>query len=147
MANETKKLRRSSSDKMIAGVCGGLGEYFDVDPLIFRLIFAVMIIFGGTGILAYIILWILIPEDNEQRDTKDLGENIKKGADKMAKEIKDTNVHGNSRFVAGAIILTIGVIFLINNFFPFFGLGIRKLWPLIIIVIGGSILLNPKRRD
>ncbi len=147
MANEAKKLRRSSSDKMIAGVCGGLGEYFDVDPLIFRLIFAVMIIFGGTGILAYIILWILIPEDNEQRDTKDLGENIKKGADKMAKEIKDTNVHGNSRFVAGAIILTIGVIFLINNFFPFFGLGIRKLWPLIIIVIGGSILLNPKRRD
>ena len=147
MANESKKLRRSSSDKMIAGVCGGLGEYFDVDPLIFRLIFAVMIIFGGTGILAYIILWILIPEDNEQRYSKDLGENIKKGADKMAREIKDTNVHGNSRFVAGAIILTIGVIFLINNFFPFFGLGIRKLWPLIIIVIGGSILLNPKRRD
>jgi phage shock protein PspC (stress-responsive transcriptional regulator) len=132
---------------MIAGVCGGLGEYFDVDPLIFRLIFAVMIIFGGTGVLAYIILWILIPEDNEQRNIKDLGENIKKGANKMAQEIKDTDVHSNSRFVAGAIILTIGVIFLINNFFPFFGLGVKKLWPLIIIVVGGSILLNPKRRD
>jgi len=147
MTNEVKKLRRSSSDKMIAGVCGGLGEYFDVDPLIFRLIFAVMIIFGGTGVLAYIILWILIPEDNEQRNIKDLGENIKKGANKMAQEIKDTDVHSNSRFVAGAIILTIGVIFLINNFFPFFGLGVKKLWPLIIIVVGGSILLNPKRRD
>jgi phage shock protein PspC (stress-responsive transcriptional regulator) len=132
---------------MIAGVCGGLGEYFDVDPLIFRLIFAVMIIFGGTGVLAYIVLWILIPEDNEQRSSRDLGENIKKGADKMAEEIKDANVHGNSRFVAGAIILTIGIIFLINNFFPFFGLGIKKLWPLVIIVIGGSILLSPKRRD
>jgi len=147
MTNEVKKLRRSSSDKMIAGVCGGLGEYFDVDPLIFRLIFAVMIIFGGTGVLAYIILWILIPEDNEQRNIKDLGENIKKGANKIAQEIKDTDVHSNSRFVAGAIILTIGVIFLINNFFPFFGLGVKKLWPLIIIVVGGSILLNPKRRD
>jgi len=147
MTKEIKKLRRSSKDHVIAGVCGGLGEYFEVDPLIFRLIFAILVVFGGTGILAYIILWILIPQDTDNTRSHDFGENVKEGANKMAEEIKDVKIQGNGRFIAGAIILTIGLIFLVNNFFPFFGLGIKKLWPLLIIVIGASILLNPSRRD
>lgn len=56
---------RSRYDKAIAGVCGGLANYFDIDPLIIRLIFAFFAIFGcGTAILAYIILWIAMPEGN-----------------------------------------------------------------------------------
>ncbi len=59
---ETKKLYRSNSDKMIAGVCGGLGQYFGVDPTLFRLIFALLVVFGvGSGILLYIILAIVMP--------------------------------------------------------------------------------------
>ena len=52
-----KKLNRSVTDKMVAGVCGGLAEYFAIDPVIVRLIFVLAVIFGaGSGILAYIIL-------------------------------------------------------------------------------------------
>ena len=59
-----KKLYRSVTDKMLAGVCGGLAEYFAIDPVIVRLIFVLAVIFGGSGILAYIILWIIIPKTN-----------------------------------------------------------------------------------
>ncbi|WP_407355697.1 PspC domain-containing protein [Methanolobus sp. WCC5] len=58
-----KRLRRSRSDRMIAGVCGGLGKYLDVDPVIIRLLWAVAIFIYGTGLLAYIIAWVIIPEE------------------------------------------------------------------------------------
>jgi len=47
---------------MIAGVCGGLGEYLNVDPVLIRLAWAAFILFGGAGILAYIIAWVIMPE-------------------------------------------------------------------------------------
>ncbi len=57
-----KKLYRSVEDKKIAGVCSGLGDYFDIDPTIIRLIWLAMIFAVGTGVLAYIIAWIIVPE-------------------------------------------------------------------------------------
>jgi len=56
-----KRIYRSNKDRMLGGVCGGLGEYFDVDPTIIRLI-AVVVALSGAGILAYIIAWIIIPD-------------------------------------------------------------------------------------
>ncbi len=56
-----KKLYRSVEDKKIAGVCGGLGEYFDIDPTIIRLIWLAMLFAVGSGVLAYIIAWIIVP--------------------------------------------------------------------------------------
>ena len=55
-----KKLYRSETDRKIAGVCGGLGEYFDIDPVLFRIIFAVFFFCGGLGLLAYIIMWFAV---------------------------------------------------------------------------------------
>lgn len=49
---EDKLLRRSKTDKMIAGICGGLGKYFGLDPTILRLVFVLLMIFAGTGLLA-----------------------------------------------------------------------------------------------
>lgn len=58
-----KRLYRSKKNRIIAGICGGLGEYLDVDPTIIRLIWVFLVIFGmGSGILLYIIAWIIIPE-------------------------------------------------------------------------------------
>ncbi len=62
-----RKLTRSRHDKKIAGVCGGLGEYMGVDPTLVRLIWLVAVIFGGTGVLAYIIAWIVMPEEPETK--------------------------------------------------------------------------------
>lgn len=57
-----KRLHRFVEDRKIAGICGGLGEYFDLDPVFFRLLFLVSLLFGGIGALVYLILWILVPE-------------------------------------------------------------------------------------
>jgi len=57
-----KRLYRSRESRMIAGVCGGLGEYFDVDPTIVRLIVVAAALAAGGGILAYILAWIIVPE-------------------------------------------------------------------------------------
>jgi phage shock protein PspC (stress-responsive transcriptional regulator) len=56
-----KKLYRLSGDRKIAGVCAGLGEHFDIDPVIIRLFFLASVFFGGLGVLAYVIMWILVP--------------------------------------------------------------------------------------
>ncbi|MCA9949457.1 MAG: PspC domain-containing protein [Anaerolineales bacterium] len=56
-----KKLTRSD-DRMVAGVAAGLAEYFDIDPVIARLVFVALTLMGGPGIILYIIMWIIMPE-------------------------------------------------------------------------------------
>jgi phage shock protein C len=57
-----KRLRRSRNERVIAGVCGGLGEYFGLDPVILRILWLVLVLAYGTGVIAYIICWIAMPE-------------------------------------------------------------------------------------
>lgn len=57
-----KRLYRSRTDRKIAGICGGMAEYFGIDPVIPRLIWVVLALGGGLGILAYLICWIVIPK-------------------------------------------------------------------------------------
>jgi phage shock protein C len=65
MSAEVKRVYRSKNERMLAGVCGGLGEYFNLDPTIMRALFIAFGLIVGGGILLYIILWILIPEEPE----------------------------------------------------------------------------------
>ena len=63
---QEKRLRRSRNDRMLGGVCGGLGEFFGLNPLWFRLLFVILGIPGGLpGIVPYLILWIVVPRESE----------------------------------------------------------------------------------
>jgi phage shock protein PspC (stress-responsive transcriptional regulator) len=62
---QPRRLRRSSDDRMLLGVSGGLGKYFDIDPVIFRIGFGVSVFFGGIGALAYVLLALFVPTDGE----------------------------------------------------------------------------------
>ncbi|MBI2022287.1 PspC domain-containing protein [Candidatus Daviesbacteria bacterium] len=75
----TPRLYRSETNRIIAGVCGGLGEYFNIDPTIIRIIFVLMTVFGGSGILIYIILWLVTPSESSGRDlsARHIKENVK----------------------------------------------------------------------
>ena len=90
----TKKLYRSQNDKIIAGVCGGLADYFDIDPTIIRLLFILVVAFGGSGLLIYLILWLIMPREtegsaviNEQR-IHEFAQEIKEKAHDLKEEFK-----------------------------------------------------------
>jgi phage shock protein PspC (stress-responsive transcriptional regulator) len=82
-----KKLQRIAESKKIAGVCSGLGDYFDVDPVLFRLLFVVSIFFGGAGLLIYLVMWILVPESA--------------GAEGRARPARRLHLSGSDRKIAG----------------------------------------------
>ena len=63
MADVYKRLYRSRSNRMLFGVCGGLGEYLNVDPTVIRLIFVLAFLPGGPGLIAYLVLALLVPEE------------------------------------------------------------------------------------
>jgi phage shock protein C len=65
MSENVKKLYRSRKDRWLAGICGGIAHYFELDPTIIRVLFVLLSVFAGGGILAYIILWLIIPEEPE----------------------------------------------------------------------------------
>lgn len=64
MESSYKKLTRSTSDRKIAGVCGGLAQYLNVDPTVVRIIFLIALICGTIGFWVYLVVWICAPEDN-----------------------------------------------------------------------------------
>ncbi len=63
MATEPKRLYRSFTNKMIAGVCGGVAEYFNIDPTVVRLLFVLGFFLGTAAFWVYIVMWVLIPEE------------------------------------------------------------------------------------
>jgi len=149
-----KKLYRSVTDKMVGGVCGGLAEYFAIDPVIVRLIFVLAVIFGGSGILAYIILWIIIPQ--KPYFITPFNPELPKGdsassTDEKKNENTEFNMNAiyskpqnNRSIYAGAFLILLGGLFLLDNFVPKFHFG--DFWPLILIGLGLAIILNAKNK-
>lgn len=68
MAEVENRLYRSKKDRILGGVCGGLGEYFEVDPTLVRLLWVIFALGYGSGVLAYLIAWIIVPEKEEIED-------------------------------------------------------------------------------
>ena len=92
-----KKLYRSETDSMIGGVCGGLAEYFEIDSTIVRLLFVVILLSAGSGLLAYIVLWIVLPTQSSvnlssdevvSQNTQEIKEKIKKGREGIRSNVK-----------------------------------------------------------
>jgi len=63
MADSIRRLYRSRTNRKIAGVCGGLGAYFNIDPVFIRIVWVVLILGAGVGLLAYLICWLVIPNE------------------------------------------------------------------------------------
>lgn len=66
-AKPMKRLYRSADDKILGGVCGGIGEYLKIDPVIIRILWVIFALAYGSGILAYIIAWIIIPKKPQSK--------------------------------------------------------------------------------
>jgi len=64
---QTKRLYRSGKDRMLGGVCGGIAEYLNADPTVIRLVWALFTLAFGSGLLAYIIAWLIIPRNPKHK--------------------------------------------------------------------------------
>jgi phage shock protein C len=60
--NATRKLYRSKTNRKLAGVCGGLAEYFNLDATLIRILFVVLAVLGGSGLVIYVAMWIIVPK-------------------------------------------------------------------------------------
>jgi len=69
-----KKLYRSRYEKVFGGVCGGLGRHFDIDPVIVRIIWVFAVLIAGVGVLAYIIAWIIVPQEPLRDNSPNAGD-------------------------------------------------------------------------
>ncbi len=149
------KLYRLKNDRIIAGVCAGLSEYLKIDVVIIRLIFVLLALAHGSGVLIYIILAIIIPEKDGRSYAEDIGKNIKdKDKDKINQTIKKAgdeikNVAGKSpsrRAMFASILIVLGLVFLAQNLLPAY-LSFNKSWPLLLVIAGVVILLSSKRKE
>ena len=137
----SKKLYRVKDKEVFGGVCAGLAEYFNIDVVLVRVIFVLLALFGGGGVLIYIILWIAVPNKPYQHP------NIKNETDSDPSVVnteevkkKETESNSNGGLIAGVILILLGVIFLGQRIFPIYNIG--DLWPLILVVVG-VILIKP----
>lgn len=138
MATEkTKKLYRSESEKVIAGICGGLARYFEIDPVIIRILFIALAVFGGGGFVLYLILWLVIP--SKSKLGKKSEDYIKENVEELKNKSRDLAGKEPKVFL-GIILIIVGLSLLGNNlgFFAFH--YIWRLWPIVIIIIGISML-------
>lgn len=150
---EYQKLYRSTTNKAIAGVAGGLGEFFAVDPVIVRIVFVVLALMGGGGVLIYVLLWIFVPYKLEEGfNAFNQPSAAQTEAPKMETEVKDKDFEATSSspedkhkqspsrgsIFAGIILITLGVLFLMDRLIPDIDFG--KLWPIILVVIGILLL-------
>lgn len=160
-ATPERRLHRSRRDKMIAGVCGGLGEFFDIDPVVWRLAFVVVTLLGGAGVVIYIVLAILMPQ--EGREAAPAGDVVRENVDDLASSAREfsADLRGYSRSytaaedqerrvrnrqVGGLILVGLGTLFLVTNLNLFWWLNWDRLWPVVLIVIGVAILFGQRRR-
>ncbi len=147
-----KKLYRSSTDKVIAGVCGGLAKYLEVDSTLIRVVFVLLCLMGGSGVFLYLVLIVVIPLDNgnyERFDlnqtAKDASETIKTAAEDIKKHIHERRTDRHSwRLFIGLIILFVGVISLSKVILPNYIIlpPFQIFWPIVVIVLGLLIILR-----
>ena len=100
MSESTVKVTKSATNRVMFGVCGGLGEYFNLDPNIVRLIFIVSTLFGGLGLIAYLAGAILMPEPGEITGST---------------EDKPVKSSGNAILIIGSILIIIGIYYILRE--------------------------------
>lgn len=138
-----KKLIRPKKNRVLFGVSQGLGEYLNIDPVIIRILFVIITIWGGAGIILYIAGILLIPDENKQNLKNEIKEtaesfSVKQKNDDTTKTKEDKTQDINSALIIGLIIIFIGLVFLLSNFVSWISLA--KLWPIILIFIGVIII-------
>lgn len=130
-----QRLYRSRTNKVFAGVCGGMAEYFDVDPIIIRILFILMVLFGGSGILLYIAAIIIIPQKPY----------MAADFNPPGTQTQPMPASSNARNIFGYVLIIGGGLLLLANldvfhFFDFIGDAFEYIFPILLIILGMAVI-------
>ncbi|SHJ83818.1 PspC domain-containing protein [Tepidibacter formicigenes] len=126
-----KKIYRSRKDKVLGGVCGGIAEYFGVDPALIRILWIISFFTIGLGFLAYIVCIVIIPENpNVEFMYEKYDENEEEKFNK-------------SKRISGIILILIGLLYLFKKYF--YWIDLDQFWPFILIGIGVFLVLKKNK--
>jgi phage shock protein C len=144
-------LYRSETNRVIAGVCGGLGEFLGIDPLIVRIFFIIWTVLGQASVLVYFILWVIIPnksvsDTGESFNSNELGARFRQ----MGRELGEVARQPSQELItyAGIALIGWGLYYLLRHFgFPWFAWNYSFLfWPALLIIAGVFILIKASSR-
>lgn len=121
-----QRLYRSRTERMVSGVCGGLAEYFDIDPTIVRVVYAVATVLTGflPGILLYLVMALVMPVGH------------------AGEAVEGVAVPPSRTVAAGAILVVLGALLLLGNFGLLAWWSWTRLWPLLLVLVGAVLLMR-----
>jgi len=119
------QLKRSKKNRIIAGVCGGIAEYFGVDPTLVRLIWVLITLAWGAGPLLYIVAWLIMPEEKDGEEAE-----------------PSQNTEG-LKVLLGGLLVFLGVVLLVSAFVPFlFSVSWKVVLAVLLLIFGVLLLLR-----
>lgn len=138
------RLYRSRSDRMIGGVCGGLGTYLNVDPTIIRLLFILLLFGSEFGFVLYLLLWILVPEEGivYGEGDEEFTNRVKAMGDDIQQAV--ARPHPQAGLILGAGLVLVGGLMILNRLDIHWlkWLNFDILWPVILIIGGIAVLVR-----
>lgn len=143
------RLTRSRSDVVVAGVCGGLGQYLRIDPVLVRLFFVLLALGSGVGVLLYIVLWVVIPRQGAGEAAT--AETMRAGAEEIAgraraagEELRENlqQPNPNAGVAVGIGLIVLGALFLLKSLDLAWmrWLSFDMLWPLLLVAAGLALI-------
>jgi len=135
------RLYRSKSDRMLGGVCGGLGSYLGIEATLVRIFFFILVFGAGSGFWIYLLLWLLIPEDNMEA-SRDFGDRVRNMGDDFASAV--SRPHPKSSLIVGGGLIVLGIFWLVEqlNVKWLWWWDFDILWPVLLVVAGVVLLLR-----
>jgi phage shock protein C len=131
-SQQTRRIYRSRTDRILGGVAGGLAKYLGVDPVLIRLAF-VALLFAGIGVLLYIVAWIIVPEEPLE------------GTEELPPRARPAGDGNTARMVVGGLLVAVGTLLLADWIFDTIALG-RFVMPVVIIAVGIGLFTYGARR-
>lgn len=144
---EIRGLRRSDRNRILFGVCGGLAEYFELDPIIFRVIFVALSLGSGWGILLYLLLSVIIPKANPVSPNASEEMDLRKRIDGLVAELRDRSLSRSRNSWLGWTLVSLGIILLLDQILPRGFFNWRFLWAVVIIAMGFFILTRNQEEE
>lgn len=152
-----RPFRRDTEHAVLGGVAAGLGDYFDVDPLLVRLGFVFLAFLNGLGLLFYVVCWLLVPArtaaaGEDAAPSRKFADGVREAGEQVAGGLREASHRaGGARSVLGLFLIALGSVLLAHELDLFRWLhwphwaSLETLWPLAIIALGISIILRSGR--